>query len=60
MFGNSGIIFPDKVHDVDPSVSRSMKMMTLNSDPETEARIFATLWGGPANLGALERNIKHR
>ena len=48
------------VGDVDPSVSRSMKMMTLNTDLETEARIFASLWGGQANLRALERNIKHR
>ena len=54
------IIFPDAVGDADPSVTRSMKMMTLNTDPETESRIFAPLWGGPANLRALEKNIKHR
>ena len=48
------------VGDTDPSVSRSLKMMTLNTDQETESRIFAPLWGGPANLKALERNIKHR
>lgn len=46
--------------NVDPGVMRSLKQMTLNTDPETEARIFAPLWGGPANLGALDRNIKHR
>ena len=60
MFAKSGIIFPDMSCDVDPGVMRSLKQMTLNADPETEARIFAPLWGGPANLGALDRNIKHR
>lgn len=50
----------DMSRDVDPGVMRSLKQMSLNTDPETEARIFATLWGGPANLGALDRNIKHR
>ena len=57
---DSGLIFPDTCRDVDTGVMRSMKQMTLNTDPETEARIFAPLWGGPANLGALDRNIKHR
>ena len=52
--------FPDTCRDVDPGVMRSLKQMTLNTDPETEARIFAPLWGGPANLRALNRNIKHR
>ena len=58
MFTISGLIIPDTCRDVDPGVIRSLKQMTLNTDPE--ARIFAPLWGGPANLGALDRNIKHR
>jgi len=50
----------DKIKGVDPSVVRAMKEMVVNTDPEQEARIFAPLWGGPANKAALERNIKHR
>ena len=44
----------------DPAVVRAIKMMSVNTEPETEARIFAPLWGGPANVRALEKNIKHR
>ena len=44
----------------DPAVVRAIKMMSVNTEPETESRIFAPLWGGPANVRALEKNIKHR
>jgi len=50
----------DKFAGVDPSVVRAMKRMVVNQDPEQEARIFAPLWGGPANQAALQKNIKHR
>ena len=50
----------NKFEGVDPSVVRAMKRMVLNQDPELEARIFAPLWGGPANRAALLKNIKHR
>ena len=50
----------DKFVGVDPSVVRAMKRMMVNNDPEQEARIFAPLWGGPANQAALLKNIKHR
>ena len=52
----------NKFVGVDPSVVRAMKRMVLDQDPEqeTEARIFAPLWGGPANKAALQKNIKHR
>ena len=53
-------IFSGKIGKIDPNVVRSLKMMMINQDPETESRIFAPLWGGPANLDALENNIKHR
>ena len=45
---------------MDLSVVSAMKKMVLNHDPEQEARIFAPLWGGPANRAALQKNIKHR
>ena len=54
------IVFPDIVHHADPDVARSIKLMTVNTDLETEARIFAPLWGGRANAQALEQKIKHR
>ena len=41
-------------------VVRTLKIMTVNQDQETESRLFASLWGGPANLEALSQNIKHR
>ena len=48
------------IGDADPSVVRAIKMMSVNTEPETESRIFAPLWGGAANIRALEKNIKHR
>ena len=53
-------VFVGKVGQIDRSVVRSLKKMIVNQDQERESRIFAPLWGGPANLAALERNIKHR
>ena len=53
-------LFTGKLGETDPSVIRSLKLMIVNQDPETESRIFAPLWGGPANMHALGNNIKHR
>ena len=53
-------VFLGKIGQIDSSVVRSLKKMTVNQDQEMESRIFAPLWGGPANVAALERNIKHR
>ena len=50
----------DKIGETDPGVVRSLKMMVNNYDAETESRIFAPLWGGHANINALNKNIKHR
>ena len=53
-------LFAEKVGNIDRRVARSLKMMTVNRDQDREPAIFAPLWGGPANVAALEKNLKHR
>ena len=53
-------LFAEKVGNIDRSVVRSLKMMTVNREQDREPAIFAPLWGGPANVAALEKNLKHR
>lgn len=50
----------------DTGVLKSLKIMTHNAKEMNkqeslaeEKRLFAPLWGGPANLAALTENIKH-
>lgn len=42
------------------SVVRAVKKIVDCDNFEEEKRIFATTWGGPAQLKALSRNIKHK
>lgn len=57
-------IFEKTKHDT--KVVRAAKACISNASPltdetvEVESRIFAPLWGGPANNIALRRNIKHK
>lgn len=51
----------------DIGVLKSLKIMTHNAKKMSkqeslaeEKRLFAPLWGGPANLAALTENIKHK
>jgi len=51
----------------DTGVLKSLKVMTHNAKEMSkeeslaeEKRLFAPLWGGPANLSALNHNIKHK
>jgi enoyl-CoA hydratase/carnithine racemase len=51
----------------DTGVLKSLKVMAHNAKEinmqeslAEEKRIFAPLWGGPANLLALTQNIKHK
>lgn len=57
-------IFEKTKHDA--RVVRAAKACVTNGSPltndiiEVESRIFAPLWGGPANNAALQKNIKHK
>lgn len=51
----------------DVEVLKSLKAMTHNAKEMSyqeslaeEKRLFAPLWGGPANRAALSQNIKHK
>ena len=43
----------------DPEVLHAMKRSVYEQNFETERKLFAPLWGGPANKRALSKNLKH-
>ena len=41
------------------AMAHNAKEMNMQESLAEEKRLFAPLWGGPANLSALTQNIKH-
>jgi ethylmalonyl-CoA/methylmalonyl-CoA decarboxylase len=42
------------------AMAHNAKKMSYQESLDEEKRLFAPLWGGPANRAALTQNIKHK
>ncbi|XP_049834069.1 ethylmalonyl-CoA decarboxylase-like [Schistocerca gregaria] len=50
---------PEVIHAMKAAI-RNVRELAYKTSLPVERRIFAPLWGGPANKLALQRNVKHK